>query len=292
MLAIPLVAAIAVTACSDPSTTAETQESTAMTPSTPAPSTVASTDTMGADESVPASDDLVSTFPSAAAVLVADASGAAAASGTPLPDFGGASAGDDGAVRRPLGAVSQLSYRDRADFLYERGGPGKPRPQVFRDAVFVDIDDPQHMMAGWEPDRPFVVRHGFVNDDTEPLGPEFDVIVYAFQMDLPKDASGSDIGETLRFTSDYVLRGEAEQCGPTYRDQSAPVTCEWFVHDFPEGLPDEGRWALWAFWQAPCWAWIDYGFVEDCVDPDEIMAPFASGVDSPWKSDSVEWDQG
>jgi hypothetical protein len=68
------------------------------------------------------------------------------------------------------------------------------------------------------------------------------------------------------------------------------VTCEWFVHDFSDGLPDEGRWALWAFWQAPCRAWIDLGFTDDCADPDEVLALFASGVDSPWVATDVGWD--
>jgi hypothetical protein len=47
-----------------------------------------------------------------------------------------------------------------------------------------------------------------------------------------------ELGQTYRFTSDYVIRGEAEECGPTYATQTGPVTCEWFVHDLPEGIPD------------------------------------------------------
>jgi len=67
------------------------------------------------------------------------------------------------------------------------------------------------------------------------------------------------------------------------------VNCEWFVHEFPEGLP-VGRHALWAFWEAPCSAWLDYGFTDSCEDPNEVTSRFASGVDSPWESGEVIWD--
>ena len=73
------------------------------------------------------------------------------------------------------------------------------------------------------------------------------------------------------------------------KTQTEPVTCEWFVHEFHDGLA-AGRHALWAFWEAPCSAWIDYGFVESCTDPDEIMSLFSSGVDSPWGTTEVFWE--
>jgi hypothetical protein len=40
-----------------------------------------------------------------------------------------------------------------------------------------------------------------------------------------------------------------------------------------------------------CWAWIDYGFVDECTNPDEVITRLASGVDSPWGTDGIEWDR-
>jgi hypothetical protein len=60
--------------------------------------------------------------------------------------------------------------------------------------------------------------------------------------------------------------------------------------NFAGGFP-AGRFALWAFWEAPCSAWIDYGFVDGCTDPGEVLALFASGVDSPWEPSEVAWDR-
>jgi hypothetical protein len=210
-------------------------------------------------------------------VLQIDASGVAATGGTPLPDFDGAVPGDDGAERLALGVVTAPAFEDRLDFLY-----GVDR---IRDAVFVKPDDPSLVSSAFEADRPFIVRHGFVNEAAEPLGDDFDVVIYEFSMG---GWSESELGVTHRYTSDYVLRGETDQCGPTYRTQTTPVTCEWFVHEFPDGL-SEGRHALWAFWEAPCSAWVDLGFAYTCADPDAVVALFASGVDSPWESGSVTW---
>jgi hypothetical protein len=86
---------------------------------------------------------------------------------------------------------------------------------------------------------------------------------------------------TYRFTSDYVLRGTSDRCGPTYETQTGPATCEWFVHDFPDGLP-EGRYAIWAVWEAPCRAWIDMALADACKDPDEVISLFSSGFDAPY----------
>lgn len=71
---------------------------------------------------------------------------------------------------------------------------------------------------------------------------------------------------------------------------SEPVTCEWFVHEFHERLPI-GRHVLWAFWEAPCWAWVEFGFVDSCTDPTEVMALLAPRVDSPWEPSAVIWAQ-
>lgn len=221
-------------------------------------------------------------FPPPGPEIEVDASGAAATGGTPLPEFGGAVAGDDGAERLPLGVVTVPTYADRLDFLAEPcAGFGD---SCYRDAVFVNPDDPALVSSAWQAGRPFIVRHGFSNDSEEPLGDEFDVVLYVYQWD-----DFEAMGPTVRYTSDYVLQGTTEECGPTYRSFTGPVTCEWFVHEFHDGLP-EGRHALWAFWEAPCSAWVDYGFVGSCADPNEILALFASGVDSPWEGTLVVWD--
>lgn len=210
-----------------------------------------------------------------------DASGAAATAGTPLPDFAGAIVGDDGTERLPLGEVLVPAFDDRLDFLSE---PCLDEGPCFRDAKFINPDDPSLSSAPWQGGRPFIVRHGFINESEEPLGDDFDVVLYVYEFD---DFAAP--GPARRYTSDYVLRGTTNQCGPTYRGQTDAVECEWFVHEFPEGL-STGRHALWAFWEAPCWAWAGLGFVDSCADPDEVMSLFASGVDSPWQSTPVVWD--
>jgi hypothetical protein len=218
--------------------------------------------------------------------LEVDASGAAATGGTPRPDFGSAVPGDDQSERLPLGVVTEIPTGNRLDFLYERCEFGFA---CYRDAVFVNGEDPSLVSAGWQADRPFHVRHGFINEFAEPLGEAFDVVLYVSESLGPEDfATG---GRVHRYTSDYVLRGTTDTCGPTYRTPAEPVTCEWFVHEFADGLP-AGRFALWAFWEAPCSAWIDYGFVETCTDLNEVMANFASGVDSPWEASAVTWGRG
>jgi hypothetical protein len=35
-------------------------------------------------------------------------------------------------------------------------------------------------------------------------------------------------------------------------------------------------------WEAPCWAWVEYGFAGECADPDEVMSLFSSGFDAPF----------
>jgi len=200
--------------------------------------------------------------------------------GTPLPDFAAAVPGDDGTGPLPLGEVNTLPNEDRLDFLFEFGCPG----DCYRDAHFMDPANSQLGSGPWTAGRPFHIRHGFINNGAEPLGDGFDVVVYATPMDggLP-ESGGIQASQTIVYTSDYVLSGTSDQCGPTYKAQTEPQTCEWFVHDFPEGL-SEGRWAIWAVWEAPCAAWIDLGLTESCTDPDEIISLFSSGVDSPFDS--------
>ena len=198
-------------------------------------------------------------------------------SGTPLPDFAGAVPGDDGEGPLPLGEVSELPGEDYLNFLFEFC-----QPECYRDAHFMDPNNPQLGSGPWTAGRPFHVRHGFINNSDEPLGAGFDVVLYITRWDGPDLASGLfEIDHTYRYTSDYVLRGTSDQCGPTYKAQTGPETCEWFVHDFPDGLP-EGRIALWAVWEAPCSAWVDLGFTDTCDDPNEVISLFSSGFDSPF----------
>ena len=192
-----------------------------------------------------------------------DASGANAASDATPPDLVGALPGDEGRARQPLGMVDELPSSLRLDFLYELCVP-----ECTRDAVASD--------------EPFHVRHGFINNGTESLGDDFDVVMYLTRRSGPVLSDGGfELGQTYRFTSDFVLRGTTDECGPTYRTQSEPQNCEWFVHDFPDGIP-AGRYDLWAVWEAPCSAWMELGFTESCSQADEVVSFFSSGVNSPF----------
>ncbi len=195
--------------------------------------------------------------------------------GTPLPDIENAIAGDDGTGPLSLGTIDKLPDNVHLNFLFEFCHSG-----CFRDAHFMDPDDPSYGSGPFTAGRPFHVRHGFPASD-QPLGPGFDVVIYVTPMDVPGEFGGASVGETLRYTSDYVLRGESDACGPNYKSQPGPVTCEWFVHDFSEGLP-AGRFGLWAFWEAPCSAWVGYGLADSCEDPSAVMSLFRSGFDSPF----------
>ncbi len=188
--------------------------------------------------------------------------------GSPLPDVAGALPGDDGAGPLPLGAIDFLPNGDRLDFLHEFEGG------CFRDAVWIDPLNPTMGSGVWTAGRPFHVREGFINNDPAPLGEGFAVVLYVARL-------GDGDGRTYRYTADYVLRGASDRCGPTYRTQSATETCEWFVHDFPDGLP-EGRFAIWAVWEAPCRAWVELGMADSCADPDAAISLFASGFDAPY----------
>jgi hypothetical protein len=212
-----------------------------------------------------------------------DASGAAPTGGTPLPDVEGAVDGDDGSDPLPLGTVTTLPDSVQLDFLFELC-----HAVCFRDAHFLDPDDPEFGSGPFTADTGFHVRHGFPNNTSEPLGEGFDVVLYVTSLNVgdhevedSDEEAGEGLGETYRYTSDYVIHGTSEACGPNYRSQAGPVACEWFVHEFGEGLP-EGRYALWAVWEAPCYAWVEHGFTDECTDSDEVLALFSSGVDSPF----------
>ena len=139
----------------------------------------------------------------------------------------------------------------------------------------MDPNDPTLGSGTWTAGRPFHVREGFINSREQPLGEGFDLVLYVTRTD------GTPDEPTRRFTSDFVLRGTSDRCGPTYRTQAGPETCEWFVHDFPAGLP-AGRFAIAAVWEAPCRAWLDLGLTDTCRDPDEVTSYFSSGVDAPF----------
>lgn len=218
--------------------------------------------------------------------LAPDASGASPTAGTPLPDVEGAVLGDDGEGPLPLGTVTTIPDSVRLDFLFEFCSGDV----CWRDAHFIDPDRPDMGSGQFTAGMPFHIRHGFVNEGEEPLGEGFDVVVYVTEIDTVGESGGEGVGETFRYTADYVVRGEAEACGPTYRNQTGPVTCEWFVHEFEDGLP-VGRHALWVMWEAPCSAWIDYGFTETCTDPNQILSLFTSGVDSPFSTLPPNYDE-
>ncbi len=189
----------------------------------------------------------------------------------------GALPGDDGGRPRPLGEVDDVPNADRLDFLFE--GPG-----CYRDAHWIDPANPGHGSGPWVAGRPFHVREGFINDGVQPLPDGFDVVLYVTQMETGRDEP------TYRYTSDLVLRGTTDRCGPTYRTQTKPATCEWFVHDFPDGLP-EGRFAIWAMWEAPCRAWIDLGLTDGCPDPNKVVSLFSSGFDSPFRRSEPDYSE-
>jgi hypothetical protein len=115
------------------------------------------------------------------------------------------------------------------------------------------------MAQAWLAYEPFHIRHGFVNPDETPLGsgfpPDFDVEVFITRRQGPPLAEGIfEIDQTYRFTPDYLVRESSQRCGPGYLDQTGPLPCDEFVHEFANGLPP-GAYDFWVGWQAPCAAW-------------------------------------
>lgn len=158
-------------------------------------------------------------------------------------------------------------------------------PDCFRDARFKGPGLSDHGSGPWVAGRPFIVRQGFENDGDQPLGEGFDVEVFITRWEGPDLGRGVfELGVTYRFVSDYVVRTTADLCGPNYLQQTGSVECEWFVHEFDEGLP-EGRYDLWAKWMAPCSAWLELGLVGSCVNHDEVISAFSSSVNSPFGQD-------
>ena len=195
-------------------------------------------------------------------------------------DFAGSLPGDDGVGRLALGAIDALPNPDRLDFLFDNC-----TPTCNRDAHWMNPANPNMGSGSWTAGRPFHVREGFINDGPEPLGAGFDVVLYVTRLDEGGDGVTHP---TYRLTSDYVVRGASDRCGPTYKTQQGTETCEWFVHDFPAGLP-EGRFAITAVWQAPCRAWVDLGLTDSCQDPEEVISLFSSGFDAPYSSERPDY---
>ncbi len=206
-----------------------------------------------------------------------------------LPDFNEPLMENQVIERLELGLVEALPGDIRLDFLIdsceEVENQDPENVDCYLDAAFVSSRRPDFRSGPGEAGEPFHVRQGFANEAAEPLGPGFDVVIYMVPTgDSPGESRlGGELierGRTVRFSSDYVIRGESDRCGPNYDAQTEPVICEWFVHDFPQGLP-EGRYDMWAVWQAPCWAWIELGFTDHCPSPDRVVSFFSSGVNSP-----------
>jgi hypothetical protein len=196
--------------------------------------------------------------------------------------------GDDGDGPSPLGTINDVPNADRLDFLFEFCTPPIPTTsgtQCQRDAHWVDPQNPNLGSGVWTAGRPFHVREGFINNREAPLGDGFNVVLYVTRLEASQDEP------TYRYTSDFVLRGTSDRCGPTYEAQTGPEICEWFVHDFPKGLP-EGRFAISAVWEAPCRAWIDLGLTGSCEDPGKVISLFSSEFDAPYRLSGPSYTEG
>ena len=195
--------------------------------------------------------------------------------GTPFPDLDSAAAGDEG-VTEPLGVIDTPPDTVRLDFLFEFCWEG-----CFRDAHFMDPNNPGVGSGNYPADTPFHIRHGFPNDTGTDLGDDFTVTIHITPMDIPGEFGGTATAQTITYTPDHTLIETTERCGPTYRTQTPPVTCQTYVHEFPDGLP-EGRHAIWATWTAPCHWWADHDLTATCDDPNTPITAFTSGYDGPY----------
>ncbi len=205
---------------------------------------------------------------------------------TEMPPVGNDASLDSVAVGLPIGARTALPDNPRLDFLntecYEF---------CFRDAVVINPDNELEGSGTWLAEGPFHVRHGFVNEGEQPLSEDFTVKLTVTRRRGPvTDDIAYTLDHTYRFSPDYVLRGTTQECGPGYLEQVEPQTCEWFVHDFPEGLP-AGRYDIWAEWFAPCSAWWDLGLVDSCPDPNEVTTQFAGSVNMPFYGEDYEGEE-
>ncbi len=220
----------------------------------------------------------------------------------PAADLGGGVKGFDGVATRRLvigpaiavdadpaagAAPSALEVRSdlpdsaRLDAL-ATPCDGVGEDACYRDGRIIDPQDPSHGSGVWAAGEPFYIRQGFVNGGEDLLGAGFDVAVFVTRRAGPFiDDATFVLNRTYRFHSDYLVRGVAAECGTGYWDQTDPQSCEWFVHDFPDGLPP-GRYDIWVEWQAPCAAWLGLGLTDACYDPEEVAVLFASSTDMPF----------
>ena len=200
---------------------------------------------------------------------------------TLVPSAEGDASLDTSMLRLTVGVRTTAPDNPRLDFLNTICDES-----CYRDAVVVAPEGGRR--GTWLADTPFHVRHGFVNEGEEPLGPSFEVVLFVTRRNgVTLAGDGYTLNHMYRFSSDYVLHGVTNQCGPGYWDQTQAETCEWFVHDFPAGLP-EGRYDIWAEWIAPCSAWLDLELIETCLDPTLPMTRFASSVNMPFSASDSE----
>lgn len=190
------------------------------------------------------------------------------------------------------GVLAPLPDNTWLNFLFE-GCDGCPLDAHWMEPTNLpDWMEPTNLSVGtgtWTAYRPFHVREGFVTKGDAALGEGFDVVLLitrrpCWECGGEPPAGVYPLDETIVETTDYVTRGTTEYCGPGYASQDGPQECEWFVHDFSDGLPP-GRYDIRADWHAPCSAWVDLGFVETCADPNEVMNLFNSSVNAPIVND-------
>jgi hypothetical protein len=187
-------------------------------------------------------------------------------------------------VMAPLPDNTWLNFLSENCPEVESSRPPSP-DSCFRDAHWMKPNSLDLGAGTWTAYRPFHVREGFITTGDAVLGEGFDVVLFITRRAGPPLAAGVyPLDETFVDPTDYVTRGATEYCGPGYSSQDGPQECQWFVHDFPDGLPP-GRYDIRADWQAPCWAWVDLGFVETCTDPNEVMSLFNSFVNSAFVDD-------
>jgi hypothetical protein len=141
--------------------------------------------------------------------------------------------------------------------------------------VMIHPEHPQSASV-WLANEPFHIRQGFVNPDDEPLvstfRPEFELQVFVTRKTGPPLAEGLfEIGTSYRFTPDYLVRESSEWCGPGFLDQTEPLPCDEFVHEFNEGLPP-GSYDIWVEWWAPCATWTTAAVCDDDETPLPLFA--------------------
>ncbi len=183
----------------------------------------------------------------------------------------------------PLAVDESPPPTPRLSFLDCGGFYDPESPECFQTARFQHPTEPI-MVGAWHAYEPFHIRHGFVNDEEEPLGsafpPNFDVLVYITRRQGPElDESDFIIGQTYRYTAEYLVRVTSARCGPGWRTQTEPQPCDQFVHEFDQGLPP-GTYDIWVEWWAPCSAWTTASVCDEEDRPIRLFA--AEGIEKPF----------